>query len=193
MNAGIYKWLNIKYPQNYLFRNPFQGSLIISLVCFGFLVLYKPLNTHASKALSYEATMAIYSFLSGIIIFLSIVLLKTVRCLSNSKDWTIFKELFSVFFVLFSFGVAIYLLGFFMETSGNRWNISTFLDSVRGAFLIGIIPLAFFTLINYRYLFPERSDYDEGNIAKAGDECNATVSGSTRPVCPRSLHRPRYV
>jgi DNA-binding LytR/AlgR family response regulator len=50
-------------------------------------------------------------------------------------------------------GIAIYFAGFIIEPPSHRWNISTFLDSCRIAFLIGIIPFAFCTLINYRYLF----------------------------------------
>jgi hypothetical protein len=164
MVPEIYKWFNKKFPQNYIIKNPFTGTLIIALFVFGFAVLYKPLNTHASGALSYEATMASYSFLSGIFLFLFVRILKTFRYFSDNKDWTIFKEILSVFIVLFILGVAIYLLGFLIEQSKERWNISTFLGSVEGAFLIGIIPMAFFTIMNYRYLFPESSDY-EGNIA----------------------------
>jgi hypothetical protein len=114
--------------------------------------------------------MAIYSLLSGIFIFLSIKILKTVKYFSNTKDWTIFKEFLSVFLVLFVLGIAIYLLGFFIETSAQRWNISTFLNSFKGAFLTGIIPLFFFTAINYPYLFSESIDLNIGNVAITGQE-----------------------
>ena len=170
MKGRIIKWLNIKYPQNYIIKNPFTGTLIIALFVFGFTVLYKPFNTHAARAFSYEATMAIYSLLSEIFIFLSIKILKTVKYFSNTKDWTIFKEFLSVFLVLFVLGIAIYLLGFFIETSAQRWNISTFLNSFKGAFLTGIIPLFFFTAINYPYLFSESIDLNIGNVAITGQE-----------------------
>jgi hypothetical protein len=170
MKGRIIKWLNIRYPQNYIIKNPFTGTLIIALFVFGFTVLYKPFNTHAARAFSYEATMAIYSLLSGIFIFLSIKILKTVKYFSNTKDWTIFKEFLSVFLVLFVLGIAIYLLGFFIETSAQRWNISTFLNSFKGAFLTGIIPLFFFTAINYPYLFSESIDLNIGNVAITGQE-----------------------
>jgi hypothetical protein len=170
MKGRINKWLNIKYPQNYIIKNPFRGTLIIALFVFGFTVLYKPFNTHAARAFSYEVTMAIYSLLSGIFIFLSIKILKTVKYFSNTKDWTIFKEFLSVFLVLFVLGIAIYLLGFFIETSAQRWNISTFLNSFKGAFLTGIIPLFFFTAINYPYLFSESIDLNIGNVAITGQE-----------------------
>ena len=170
MKGRIIKWLNIKYPQNYIIKNPFTGTLIIALFVFGFTVLYKPFNTHAARAFSYEATMAIYSLLSGIFIFLSIKILKTVKYFSNTKDWTIFKEFLSVFLVLFVLGIAIYVLGFFIETSAQRWNISTFLNSFKGAFLTGIIPLFFFTAINYPYLFSESIDLNIGIVAITGQE-----------------------
>ena len=170
MKGRIIKWLNIKYPQNYIIKNPFTGTLIIALFVFGFTVLYKPFNTHAARAFSYETTMAIYSLLSGIFIFLSIKILKTVKYFSKTKDWTIFKEFLSVFLVLFVLGIAIYVLGFFIETSAQRWNISTFLNSFKGAFLTGIIPLFFFTAINYPYLFSESIDLNIGNVAITGQE-----------------------
>jgi hypothetical protein len=79
MNGRVGKWLNYKYPQNYIIRNPVTGTLIIALFVFGFTVLYKPFNTHASRALSFEATMALYSFLSGFLLYLSIRILKTLK------------------------------------------------------------------------------------------------------------------
>ena len=167
MNGRVGKWLNYKYPQNFIIRNPVTGTLIIALFVFGFTSLYKPFNTHASRAFSYEATMAFYSFLSGIFIFLSVRILKTIKSFSNSKEWTIFKEFLSVSIVLFVLGIAIYLLGFFIEPSAQRWNIATFLNSLKGAILTGIIPLTFFTAINYRYLFSPVITYNEGNIAAA--------------------------
>jgi hypothetical protein len=170
MIKGIHKWLNIKYPQNYIIKNPLLGTLIIIVFVFGFTVLYKPFNSHAARALSYEATMAIYSFISGIFIFLSLKILKTIKYFSDSSDWTILKELLSVFIVLFVLGIAIYLLGFFIESSGKRWNISTFLNSFKGAFLTGIIPLTFFTAINYRFLFWQSIKYNEENNAMTGPD-----------------------
>jgi DNA-binding LytR/AlgR family response regulator len=164
------RWLNYKYPQNYIIRNPVAGTLIIALFVFGFTSLYKPFNTHASRALSYETTMAFYSFLSGILLFLVIKLLKTFKSFSNSKDWTIYKEILSVFIILFVLGVAIYFLGFFIEQSAKRWNISTFLNSLKGAFLTGIIPLAYFTGINYRLLFWQNVNYNDENIEAAASE-----------------------
>jgi LytTr DNA-binding domain len=170
MTIQIIKWFKIKYPQNFIIKNPFTGTLLITLFVFGFAVLYKPFNAHAAKALNFGATMAVYSFLSGLFIFLSIIVLKTFRYFSDSFDWNIFKELLSVFIVLLALGIAIYLLGFIIEPSAYRLNISTFLNSLKGAFLTGIIPLFFFTATNYRYLLSESLDQDAVSVAAQGTE-----------------------
>jgi len=155
MKGRIYKWLNYNYPQTYILRHPLAGTLIISLFVFGFTSLYRPFSVHATKVLSFETTMAIYSFLPGIFLYMVLRTLKAFEYFSNEKKWTVFKEIISALLVLSVLGLAIYFLGFLIETepATNRWRISTFLNSLRSAFLIGIIPLTFFSAINYRYLF----------------------------------------
>jgi hypothetical protein len=172
MNSRIDRWLNCYYPQSYFLRNPFWGTLVISLFFFGFTSLYKPFNVHATRVLSFEVTMAFYSFLSGIFMYLVVKILKISEYFSNDKEWTLFKEIISVLIILFALGVAIYFLGFLIESepSVNRWNISTFLNSVGSAFLIGIFPLIFFTAINYRYLFSPVSGHDVGIIKVTKNE-----------------------
>jgi hypothetical protein len=149
--------------------NPFKGTLIISIFIFGFISLYKPFNTHPVGTFSYESTMAIYGFLSAIFIFLSVKILKTVKFFSNGRDWTVLKEILSVLIILSVMGLATYFLGFLIESepSVNRWKISTFLNSVGIAFLVGIIPLTFFTAINYRYLFSPVIIYNETETTSA--------------------------
>jgi hypothetical protein len=165
MNGRIGKWLNYSYPQNYVLRNPFTGTLIIAIFTFGFTSLYKPFNVHPTRVLNFETTMAIYSFLSGIFMYLAIKTMKAVKYFSNEKEWTIFKEIIAVLVTSFVLGLAIYFLGFLIESdpSANRWNISTFLNSLGSAFLTGIIPLIFFSAINYRYLFTPVISYNEKN------------------------------
>ena len=170
MTGLINKCLKIRYPQNFIIKNPFTGTLLITLFVFGFAVLYKPFNAHAAKALNFGVTMAVYSLLSGLFIFLSITILKAFRYFSDSTDWNIFKELLSVFIVLLVLGIAIYLLGFIIEPSAYRLNISTFLNSLKGAFLTGIIPLFFFTATNYRYLLTENLNQNKDGIGEPGLE-----------------------
>src|SRR6056297_2846620 len=58
-------WLKKRFPQNFIIRNPLAGSLIIAAFCFGFLILYRPLNSHEGYNLTYTQPMALYSFLAG--------------------------------------------------------------------------------------------------------------------------------
>jgi hypothetical protein len=155
MKGHNFKWLSYNYPQTYILRHPLAGALIISLFVFGFTSLYKPFNVHATKVLSFETTMAIYSFLPGIFLYIVLRTLKAFEYFSNEKKWTVFREIISVLLILLVLGLAIYFLGFLIESepSANRWRVSTLLNSLGSAFLIGIIPLTFFIAVNYRYLF----------------------------------------
>src|ERR1035437_8950940 len=121
MKRQVFNWLSIKYPQNYIVKNPLIGTIIIGLFVFGFTVLYKPFNTHPAKTLSFETTMAFYSSLSSVFLFVFIKILKSIKYFSKSNEWTVGRELLSVLIVLFALGIAIYLLGFIMEPSAPRW------------------------------------------------------------------------
>jgi hypothetical protein len=153
MNARIYKWLNYNFPQNYIVQNPLKGTLIITMFDLAFMLLYKPFHTHASGPFSFETTMALYGFLSAIFIFMALRILKIVTFFSIAKDWTILKEFLSVLFILFVMGIALYIIGFFIEGPDKRLNIITLMSSLKFGFLIGMIPLTFFTSINYRNFF----------------------------------------
>ena len=97
--------------------------------------------------------MAIYLGALSIPVFFIIKILKTIRYFSNPEEWTILKEIISIALVLLGMGIALYFIGFLMEVPGKRWNLPTLLDSCLHAFLVGIIPFVFFTVINYRHLF----------------------------------------
>jgi hypothetical protein len=97
--------------------------------------------------------MAIYNGILCVPVFLVIKLLKKLRYFSNPDEWTILKEILSIVFILCGNGISIYFIGFLMEVPGDRWNLATFFNSCIISFLIGIIPLMFFTATNYRHLF----------------------------------------
>jgi hypothetical protein len=153
MVKRIHNWLKKKYPQNYILKNPTIGTLIFLAFCFGFAIIYKPLNVHEARFFSFEFTMAIYLSALSIPVFFLIKILKSIRYFSNPNEWTILKEIISIAFILLGMGIALYFIGFLMELPAHRWNLLTFLDSCEHAFLVGIIPFAFFTVINYRHLF----------------------------------------
>jgi hypothetical protein len=158
MSSLIHKWFTIKYPQNYIIKNPLQGAFIIALFCFGFVNLYKPLDFHASRVFSYEVTMAFYSCIGGVTVFLFAKILKSFRFFSNLQDWIVIKEILSVLLILVGLGVIIFLIGQLIEPVGHRSKIATLLNSCKYGFLVGIMPFTFFSAMNYRYLFPQHDD-----------------------------------
>ena len=163
------KTLNLKpkYPQNYIIREPVFGALILFVFSFGFALLYQPLNTQKSHWFNLESTMALYSFASSFSAWLVIVLLKRINFFSNKNDWSILKELIAVYLVLQTMGITVFLSGFIIEipTEVTRLNLLTFVDSCKYSFLIGILPFAFFTAMNFKHRFKngELIEYEGNN------------------------------
>jgi hypothetical protein len=151
--SRIFHWLNKKYPQNFIVKKPFIGTLIFLAFCLCFVLLYKPLSLHASGIFNYEITMAIYLGAMSIPIYVIVMILKRFSFFSDPEKWTILKEMISIAVILLGMGVSIYFMGFLMESPANRWDLATFLSSCMYTFLIGVIPFLFFTVINYRHLF----------------------------------------
>lgn len=148
----ISKWLNKRYPQNFIIKNPLIGSLVFLGFCIFFVIIYKPLQTHESRLFSYNLTVAVYCFIVAIPLYGLIRILKTIKFFSDPEDWTVLKELLAVVISLIGMGIAVYFSGFLLEPPIERWNLLTFFDSLLSAFLIFVVPLSFFSIINYRYL-----------------------------------------
>jgi hypothetical protein len=152
MAVLISGWLKKRYPQNYIIKNPLIGSLIFLGFCILFIILYKPQQTHESRFFSYNITVAVYCFIVTIPLYGILKVLKIFKFFSDPEDWTVLKELLAILISLIGIGIAVYFSGFLMEPPVQRWNFVTFFDSLFSAFLIFVVPLSFFTIINYRYL-----------------------------------------
>jgi hypothetical protein len=171
MGSRFFNFLNFRYPQNYIIRNPFVGAIILSSFFFGFSYLYRPADFHASRSLSFGATMAVYSLAGGFSLVLFTKILKNIRWFADISEWTILKELISVLIILLGISIVVYFLGFAMEANIGRWNVRTFLNSFKNVFSVGIIPFVFFMSVNYSYFFSK-------NIKYTGDtKTTASFSG----------------
>ena len=152
MDTALPDWLNKKYPQNYIIRNPFTGSAAFLLLCITFVILYKPFQVHESRYFSYGLTVAVYAVVVSLVLFGWGKALKRLKYFSDPGEWTILKEVLSVVLSLMVMGIAVYFAGFLMEPPVQRWNLHTLVDSILSSFLIFALPFGFFTIINYRYL-----------------------------------------
>jgi len=161
--------LALRYPQNYMLRKPLNGALILFLFVTAFTLLYQPMNTQGSRWFNFQFTMLIYGFVSSLAAFLIIWILRRTKFFGDLKRWTLPKELLAIYLVLQLMGVVLFLAAFILEEPSveSRWNLHTFLDSCKYAFLIGSIPFLFFTVSNYRYLLtsggPSFIDLDQEN------------------------------
>ena len=141
-------------PQNYILVSPGNGSLIFFCVIFLFLLIYRPVEIHESQFLSVEATILLYSILSAGFIYVMIVGLKSFASgFMSAKGWNLTKELSTVILLMIGLGSIIYLAAFIIEEPGERLNMTTYMDSIIRAGLVGMIPFLFFTALNLKYLF----------------------------------------
>ena len=142
------------YPQNFIIRKPLYGALILFTFLFVFILLYKPLNVRESRLFSFPVTMILYSLACAVTVYITIRILTSFRFFSEYRTWSFLKEILAIYIVLQLMGVGLYFAGFFVEYpyEGSRWNLGTFISSCMYAFLIGILPFAFFTAINLRFL-----------------------------------------
>jgi phage shock protein PspC (stress-responsive transcriptional regulator) len=146
-------WLRKRFPQNFIIRNPLAGSLIIAVFCFGFLILYRPLNSHEGYNLTYTETMALYSFLAGAFLYGFILLIKRIRWFADDQKWTLPRELSAILLMMIGLGIAVYFLAFLIEPPADRWNLATFVNSLVRSFMVFILPVAFFFALNvHQYL-----------------------------------------
>jgi hypothetical protein len=166
MNRRLKNLFQKNIPQNFIIRRPGYGALVIAAFTVAFALIYQPLGAHAGRFLGYELTMVAYALLSAITLYGWIHLLVKVKYFSARSRWTLLKELTAIFILLFGMGVTIYFAAFIIEVPANRWNLSTFLDSVISAFLIGIIPFLFFTSLN---VFSPAPSYTTVNLRPDGD------------------------
>jgi hypothetical protein len=151
MNNPISNRLTKRFPQNKMLKNPTIGTLIIFCFFFLFMYIYKPLNAHESQIAGYTATMAIYSIACAIPVFALGKMIHSIKYFSKEEEWNLLKEFISIFIILLVMGTVVYFMAFVVEKPADRWNFSTFFDSCKNVFLIGVIPFIFFTILNIRY------------------------------------------
>lgn len=154
MGNRILPFLTKPYPQNYIFRHPFLGALFIGVFTFLFTVIYQPLEVKGEQ-FGLITTMAIYSFAMVLPVVPFILLLKRWSLFSPKHIWLFWKELLFVILLLLALGIYVYLLAFIVEPPADRWNLSTFWDSLKNTFLIEAFPFLFFTVQGYKHLLAQ--------------------------------------
>jgi hypothetical protein len=181
MMTNIYKLLNKKYPQSYIWKNPLIGTLIWLVFIFGFVIIYQPLKSPSPHIFTYSVTMAIYCLGGSIFVFGLIKGLKRFKYFSN-ENWTFGKEVISIVLILSGMSIIVYLLGFIFEPPSPRWNIETFLNSCKDVYLIGVIPWAVSILLNYRHLLVTETmqDFDSVNYPASSPEQVESIQISSR-------------
>ncbi len=178
----ISEFLRRGYPQNYILKEPFTGSLTFALICFLFLIIYRPSESHASSGMSYPLTMALYCIAISLFIIAAVTLIKKISLLSDSESWSVKDEIIANLILLFLLGVSAYLAGFLIEQSSGRLNFTTIYNSFINALLLGSAPLLTISLINgfnssrYNYVLPRQNHSESDNNEHSPDGVVTVIS-----------------
>jgi len=165
MSEKISSWSRKRYPQSYVIRKPYVGTLIVLVFAFLFVLVYRPAITHESPLFSYWGTMAIYCISPFFPVIWFIQILKKFRYFSKSHEWTLLKELILDFLILLLISTIIYFVGFIIEAHTDRWNMSTYLNSCKNTFIIGLLPFTISILFNHKYIFAREIEEDINPVA----------------------------
>ncbi len=153
----IKELLNKPFPQNFLIKKPYAGTLIFFVIILTFVIIYHPLEVAKSRNHSFIFTMLVYCFLVSISELLVAIVIYRTNCFSPKNNWTITNEIFTILLLLLTVGISTYLTGFVMQPESIRWNFSILLDSFYRSILIGIIPIVLPFLLNIKYAFAQET------------------------------------
>jgi hypothetical protein len=148
-------WHKKPFPKNYLLLYPPAGGMVFFIVILIFVLLYRPLDTHASAIFGYELTMMIYTLAGAACLTVAAYILRLVPFF-RKKHWTVLQEISAILIVLFVAGNGIFLTGFLLEESETRMNFATWSDAVLRSFLAGMLPMAAFTMAGYVRMLRQR-------------------------------------
>ncbi len=179
MIQQVSRWFNKDFPRNYILEHPPYGALIVGVFILSFALLYRPLGAHAGRFFGYGMTMASYSILFAISVFISGTLFKKIRFFASADDWTILKEVAAITIALLIAGLVTYFAAFALELPADRWNFATLFNSVKRTFLVGVIPFVFFTSFNIRRLLSGDQlmlAADDKEKAPTGDTAETYIS-----------------
>jgi hypothetical protein len=144
----ITEYLNKSYPQNYIIKKPLAGAFTFALICYLFLIIYRPQESHASSGMSYPLTMALYCIAVALFMTAAVTIFKRAFYSSINARWSIKREIAANVALLLLLGSSAYLSGFMIEDSSGRLNIATICDSFLNSSLLGSVPLIIISLIN---------------------------------------------
>ena len=174
--------INSRFPQNFIIRKPLPGAGILFVFVLSFALLYRPLDFHASQHFSYEVTMLLYSLSAAISAWITIFFIKRISYFSNTRPWTLMKELISIYLVLQIMGITVFLMAFALEAPPvkSRWNFTTFIDSCLHTFMVGILPFAFYSIMGFRNRPGKIMPTVESEINEAKEEQKVHINSSLK-------------
>lgn len=132
----------MKYPQNYLIKNPLAAALILVLFYLISTAFFDPSMGTLSFRFSFSESMAIMSVSAALAALIFIWIVKSFSYFSNTEKWTFGKEILADLIIIAGILASLYIVYRIFNILIFKWFL-----------IIMMIPFVFFTLVNIRFLF----------------------------------------
>ncbi|MCH8496351.1 MAG: LytTR family transcriptional regulator [Balneolales bacterium] len=180
--------LHQPFPVNFIFRDPAKGVPVLMAFSFLFVLIYRPLGSHPGAHFSYEITMALYVLATGCAAYLTALFIRQLRGENAANPWNIKLELISILCVILAMGTFVFLMAFLLEEGADRWNLPTFISSLKSTALVAMIPFLAVTMYNARTMFNSNQRYINSspapdtfpNASQHADDVEITIQTQLR-------------
>lgn len=143
-------WLNKPYPQIESIRLKIAISVAVGIMCFIFLLVFKPFGLDQTPSASYIFGFGVNAFLSLIITLFVLPLL--FKSFFKPETWTIGRE--AIFFIIVHLIIAILNFVYNTKVGGSLGSVQySLIDFVYMTVAVGFFPMSFMIIINERLSF----------------------------------------
>ena len=134
--------LNQVYPFRQI--NPWWIILLVSLFIAGFLYFFQPFGLTNLNVKGKELILLGYGAVTGMVLILDLIVIPAIfGTWFQSANWTAWKEILWLTFILAGIGAGNYLYTTgFLKISGGFWQFQMYTAG------IGLIPVIIITLVN---------------------------------------------
>lgn len=166
--VNVVEILHQPFPVNFIFRDPVKGVPVLMAFSFLFVLIYRPLGSHPGAHFGYEITMALYVLASGCAAYLTALFIRLLRGVNAASPWNIKLELISIVCAILAMGTVVFLMAFLLEEGADRWNLPTFISSLKSTTLVAMIPFLAVTVYNARTMFNLNQRYNSSSTHADG-------------------------
>lgn len=139
----------IKYPKRFTSEKLMKSSIIVFMIVFFFLLLFKPFGVYDPELkLHYLFICFFHAFAPSLILYLYFRTFNNLRRRKNELHWTLLKEYIHIMIVLMLVGAVSFLMRDLLYNNPGNWSWHYFIEEIRNCLVAGIFFYFFLRLLS---------------------------------------------